>query len=142
MKQRAPRNRTLTIDDNEQLSLLRQTITLKSPSSANQIDGKVIHQDLCAALDFLPDDFIDLLVIDPPYNLSKKYGSSHFAKKSVQSYKSWLESWLPMLKRCLKEDASLYVCCDWQSSKPIQSVLEQHSIIRNRITWERSKTSC
>ena len=139
MKQRAPRNRTLTIDDNEQLSLLQQTITLKSPSSANQIDGKVIHQDLCAALDFLPDDFIDLLVIDPPYNLSKKYGSSHFAKKSVQSYKSWLESWLPMLKRCLKEDASLYVCCDWQSSKPIQTVLEQHFIIRNRITWEREK---
>ncbi|PPV35050.1 DNA methyltransferase, partial [Ectopseudomonas oleovorans] len=55
------------------------------------------------------------------------------------AYEDWLDSWMAKLKRCLKKSASLYVCCDWQSSKSVQTVLEKHFIVRNRITWEREK---
>jgi len=139
MKKRAPRNRTLTIENNEKKMLLRKAIILQSACRPEEIEGKVINQDIFSCIDFLPDDFIDLLVIDPPYNLNKKFGESKFSKKSEGSYQEWLESWVPKLKRCLKKDASLYVCCDWQSSKPVQAVLEKYFTIRNRITWEREK---
>lgn len=139
MKKRAPRNRTLTIEDNEKDMLLSETITLQSACEPAEIEGKVINQDIFSCIDFLPENFIDLLVIDPPYNLNKKFGESKFSKKSEDSYQEWLDSWIPKLKRCLKKDASLYVCCDWQSSKPVQTVLEKYFIIRNRITWEREK---
>lgn len=139
MKARAPRNRTLTVDPDERDGLLAQTITLIRSSKPEDLANSVIHQDLFACLDYLPDQFIDLMIIDPPYNLNKKFGESKFTKSSAELYEEWLESWLSKLKRCLKLSASIYVCCDWQSSKAVQSVLERHFIVRNRITWEREK---
>jgi site-specific DNA-methyltransferase (adenine-specific) len=139
MKERAPRNRTLTISDNEIDMLMRQTISLETPCVPDEIEDRVIHQDLFSCIDFLPNKFIDLAIIDPPYNLSKKFGNNKFSKTSAESYEEWLESWISSFKRCLKNTASLYVCCDWQSSKSVQTVLEKHFIVRNRITWEREK---
>jgi site-specific DNA-methyltransferase (adenine-specific) len=139
MKEKAPRNRTLVVHMDEKDALLCQTTTLNELCTPADIDGKLIHQDIFSCVDFLPENFIDLLVIDPPYNLSKKYASREFKKTSAESYEEWLESWVSKLTRCLKRTASLYVCCDWQSSKSIQAVLERHFIVRNRITWEREK---
>ena len=139
IKERAPRNRTLTIHANEATSLMQQTINLHEHASIDDIQNQIIHQDLFACMDFLPDAFVDLLIIDPPYNLSKQYGEKKFTKTSSANYEAWLESWVKKIVRCLKPNASLYVCCDWQSSKAVQTVLEQHFIVRNRITWEREK---
>lgn len=139
MKPRAPANRTLTIAPGEGTGLLAQTISLRRPATAQAIANRLIHQDLFACVDFLPGDFVDLMIIDPPYNLTRKFGQRTFSRSSTESYETWLESWLPRLKQCLKATASVYVCCDWQSSKSVQSVLERHFIIRNRITWEREK---
>jgi site-specific DNA-methyltransferase (adenine-specific) len=138
-KSPAPRNKTLTLTPEEQQKLLTATIRLQNPVITQDIIGKIIHQDLLECLPFLPDAFIDLLIIDPPYNLTKQFGGRKFAKTTEVRYQQWLETWLPPLKRCLTPQASIYVCCDWQSSKAVQTVLEQHFIIRNRITWEREK---
>ncbi len=139
MKKRAPRNQTLIVHEHEKHDLLSQTITLKSPCSVKDIEDKLIFQDLFSCADLLPEAFVDLLIIDPPYNLNKRYGNRTFSKTSFESYEDWLDSWIIKLKRCLKQTASLYVCCDWQSSKSVQTVLEKHFIVRNRITWEREK---
>ena len=139
MKERAPRNRTLIIESGEVDTLMSKTIALSEAASAKFIENKLIHQDLFSCSDYLPDQFIDLLIIDPPYNLSKTFGNNKFSKTSSDSYEYWLDSWMRQIKRCLKETASLYVCCDWQSSKSIQTILEKYFIVRNRITWEREK---
>lgn len=139
MKERAPRNRTLIVHEDEKMALMGQTVSLKAACTPEEIDGKLIHQDLFACIDLLPDQFIDLLIIDPPYNLTKKFGNSTFSKTSSEEYEDWLGTWMAKLKRCLKKSASLYVCCDWQSSKSVQTILEKHFIVRNRITWEREK---
>lgn len=139
MKPRAPRNRTLMIQTDEAATLLAQTMTLQGPCTTSDLANQIIRQDLFACLDFLPTHFIDLLIIDPPYNLDKTFGGNKFAKSSAVAYEGWLDSWLGKLTRCLKPTASLYVCCDWQSSKAVQTVLEEHFTIRNRITWEREK---
>jgi site-specific DNA-methyltransferase (adenine-specific) len=138
-KVRAPRNRTLTIDDAEINSLMQRTISLRTQISPEDIQNQLIHQDLFACLDYLPDAFIDLLIVDPPYNLNKQYGENKFSKTSAVAYEDWLARWVKGIIRCLKPNASLYVCCDWQSSKSVQTVLEKHFIVRNRITWEREK---
>ena len=54
-------------------------------------------------------------------------------------YEIWFEEWIVALKRLLKPNASIYVCTDWESSKTVQTVLEKHFKVRNRITWEREK---
>lgn len=139
MKTRAPRNRTLQIAEDEEAALLGQTIQLTSAAGVASITDRVIHQDLFDCLDKLPAGFIDLLILDPPYNLSKTYGKKRFSRRDGDDYKRWFASWLEALLRCLKPRASIYVCCDWQSSPIVHGILERHFIIRNRITWEREK---
>lgn len=139
MKERSPRNRTLTIEPSESEQLLAKTIELNSSCKVSDIDGRVVHQDLFDCLPFLPKKFIDLLIIDPPYNLDKKYSETKFSKTKSNLYEDWIDSWLSNLKPSLKDDSSIYVCCDWQSSVSIYQVLCKHFKIRNRITWEREK---
>lgn len=139
MKQRAPRNRTLTIEEQERTKLLSSTISLSQQAKVSDLANRLIKQDIFDAIQFLPSAFIDLLVVDPPYNVKKTFNQTKFSKKSAEDYEAWIEKWLSQITRCLKGNASIYVCCDWQSSASIQKVLEQHFIIRNRITWEREK---
>lgn len=139
MKERATRNQTLILSEDEKVELMNQIISLEAPCNPSEIEDKLIHQDLFTCINFLPTQFIDLAIIDPPYNLSKQYGNNKFSKTTSELYEDWLESWVSKFMRCLKKTASLYVCCDWQSSKSIQSILEKYFIIRNRITWERDK---
>lgn len=138
-KQRAPRNRTLVLTP-EDLSFYQQSlIQLNSPVSAEVLTNQIIHQNLFAVLDHLPSAFVDLLVIDPPYNLTKSFNSSQFRECSTAEYQAWLEQWLPQLVRILKPTASVYICGDWRSAAAIQLVAENYLILRNRITWEREK---
>jgi len=99
----------------------------------------VVLGDAMEALDNLPGGTVDLLIADPPYNLSKKYAGSEFKKMDADSYRDFTETWVTKVKRLLKSTASIYVCCDWQSSLIIGAVLGKHFNIRNRITWQREK---
>lgn len=138
-KERAPRNRTLTLSAEEQAVLREQLLHMDGSVSLAEVSNRTIQQDLFTVLGWLPNASIDLLIADPPYNLTKSFNGRSFTATSLSEYESWLESWLVPLKRLLKPNASLYVCGDWRSSAAIQRVLESHFVMRNRITWEREK---
>lgn len=138
-KKRAPLNRTLFISENDIVRLSSNLLKLKKIISPTQLSEKIINQNLLDAVKFLPHNFVDLLFIDPPYNLSKNFGDLNFKKMTNDDYEIWIDSWLSPLKKILKNNASIYFCSDWQSSVPVGKVLGKHFIIRNRITWEREK---
>ena len=56
-----------------------------------------------------------------------------------EKYREYTERWLKAAIPLLKDDASIYVCCDWQSSMVIGQVMSELLIVRNRITWQREK---
>ena len=91
------------------------------------------------ACGFLPRAFVDLLFLDPPYNLNKEFNGRKFKKGSQARYAAMLESWLEPLVPLLKPTASVYICSDWNACGAIQTVAEKYFTIRNRITWEREK---
>ncbi len=138
-KIRAPYNRTLVVDENDINKFKGRSLTINSPVEPNKITNKIIKGDLFTAIDFLPDQFIDLLFIDPPYNLDKKFNKSSFKSMDSGEYESWLDSWLSKLLRTLKPNASIYICGDWKSSQSIYNVAVKYFQIQNRITWEREK---
>jgi len=139
MKNPAPRNRTIRLSQEEGNRYKARLVRLSGPTTRSEIENKTINQDFFDAAEWLPSSFVDLLFVDPPYNLSKKFGSMTFARRSFDDYLEWIESWFSRLTRLLKPTASVYVCSDWRSSSAVQTVLEKHLIIRNRITWEREK---
>lgn len=114
-------------------------MVVDQPQSVDAVVNQTIHQNLQVALPFLPDGFVDLLIVDPPYNRQKNFNGATFKAKSLPAYQAWLMSWMSRLPRLLKPTASIYMCCDWQSSNAIYQVFAEHFIVRNRITWEREK---
>jgi site-specific DNA-methyltransferase (adenine-specific) len=82
---------------------------------------------------------VDLLIVDPPYNLTKDFNGSQFKQRDRTAYADWLDRWISQLKPVLKPQASAYFCADWATSTALYPVLEQHFTVRNRITWERKR---
>ncbi|TSC80004.1 MAG: DNA modification methylase [Parcubacteria group bacterium Gr01-1014_29] len=138
-KQRAPRNRTITLSDADMLRLKKNLIQLDKPVSLNEIENKTIHQDIFEALEYLPDKFVDLVFVDPPYNLNKTFNLTSFKSMESEKYEEWLDSWVQKIIRLLKPNASVYICGDWKSSGAIFNVAKKYFQIQNRITFEREK---
>jgi site-specific DNA-methyltransferase (adenine-specific) len=138
-KKRASQNRTLTLTDEEVLNYNSKYLKPDSKIDKNEIVNRIINQNIFNVLDILPDKFVDLLFIDPPYNLNKKFSTLNFKEMKEHEYEKWIDSWLSKLIRTLKPNASIYFCCDWKTSISAYNVLKKYFIIRNRITWEREK---
>lgn len=138
-KERAPRNRTITLTEKEKAFFRARLLQLTGPAEINEILNRTICQNLFDVLDWLPANSVDLFFADPPYNLTKTFNGQSFSKVSLAEYEAWLDSWLGKLVRILKPTASVYVCGDWRSSTSIHRVIQKYFIVQNRITWEREK---
>lgn len=100
---------------------------------------RVFHADMADIVCRLPANSADLILLDPPYNLDKAFGSVTFRRRTREEYTKWILTWLPSLLRTLKPTGSLYFCGDWRSGSAIEAACEKHLVCRNRITWEREK---
>lgn len=138
-KKRAPFNRTISISENEISGYKKHLITLCNNATVKDLQNRIIIQDLFDTIDFLPEKFVDLLFIDPPYNLTKNFSSVKFKEMKNDEYENYIDSWLGKLTKILKPSASIYFCCDWKTSIPAYNVLKKYFNVRNRITWEREK---
>lgn len=139
LKHRSPRNRTITVTEDDRIRLLPRLITdLPKHPLKSMIQG-TIHGDYNQWAKVLPLGQVDLLFLDPPYNLDKTFNGNRFSRQSVEDYTIWLDGVLTTLKPLLKPTASIYICGDWFSSISIFVAASKHFIVRNRITWEREK---
>ena len=138
-KERAGRNRTLSISQEEREGLLPFLSTISKPCTTEEIIDKTINQDLFQVIDFLPKQSADLIVIDPPYNLAKDFAGLKFKTMDETQYKDYLRKWLPKVIALGKPTCSIYVCCDGKSSSAVYEVLSENAEVLNRITWQREK---
>ena len=60
-------------------------------------------------------------------------------KKNKKEYEEYTKKWISLIYPILKQNGSIYVCCDWESSLIIGNVLSDFFDIKNRITWQREK---
>lgn len=139
-KRKSPRNRTIDTSIEEGKHFLERCINIDNKiSTINEVLDKTICGDTFKTLPLLPAKSMDLIIVDPPYNLTKNYHGNVFTKKKSDTYRNYTEDWIEKIKPLLKDNGSMYVCCDWQSSMIIGQVLSEHFLIQNRITWQREK---
>ena len=136
---KAPRNKTLTLTATDKKQLKNRLLHINKKVVLSTITNKTIQQDMLKALDYLPDSFVDLIFVDPPYNLSKKFNKTTFREMESEAYELWLDEWLSKIPRILKPNASIYICGDWKSSAAIFNVARKYFHVQNRITFEREK---
>lgn len=140
-KIRAGRNQTLTLNDDERSELSKGLFIPKKRKifTVDEILNKTIFADLLDVLDFLPQESADLIIIDPPYNLSRDFHGYKFKATSNKDYLDYLNTWFPKVVSLLKPNGSLYLCGDWKNTSALQQVMEKHLTVLNRITWQREK---
>ena len=138
-KRRALNNRTLTLSEQDLPALRRQLLTLDALAGGTPCLDRVIHADMLEALRFVPDQMADLIILDPPYNLTRDFGGKRFGARTEDQYETYLRSWLHEVCLKLKPTGSLYLCGDWRSTASLQRVLSDELTVINRITWQREK---
>ncbi len=136
-KERAPRNRTIELSEQE-VEIYRRRI-IYAENNLKDYRNKIICGDTFKLLNKFPEKQFDLMFADPPYNLTKNFGENSFRQTSLDGYETWLDSWFKETIRLLKPTASIYICGDWRSSSAIQRIGLKYFTLRNRITWEREK---
>ena len=141
MKQRASNNRTLMLGDTERPALraqLKSLDDLRQDQLFSWLDA-VICADMMEAMRWIPDEMADLIILDPPYNLTRDFGETSFKARKEQDYEGFLRSWMHVVCQKLKPTGSLYLCGDWRCTAAMQRVLSDELTILNRITWQREK---
>jgi len=136
---KSPKNRTITLTSEEREHFRTSLQTLVQGTNVDTVLNNIYRQDCQTALPYLPSAFVDVLVLDPPYNLTKSFNGTTFRARNDGDYTAWMESWFAPMMRLLKPTASVYICGDWKSSASIVAVAEKYLHIQNRITWEREK---
>ena len=137
-KQRAGRNKTITITDEERREL-KQRIRTAQTFDAERWTDAIVCADLLDVIDRVPDGIADLIIIDPPYNLAKDFNGLSFSAISSEKYAIYLRTWFHKVCDKLKPAGSLYMCGDWKCTAALQSVIEERLTVLNRITWQREK---
>ena len=133
------RNKTIDLTVEQGREYLERCVTVDGPRTLEQVLDRTIVGDALAVLPLLPPKRVDLLIVDPPYNLDKDFHGGLFRELSPQRYADYTEDWVRAALPLLKDGASVYVCCDWRCSGEVCQVLRRYFKVRNRITWQREK---
>jgi len=136
---KSKRNKTIDISIEDGKEYLDLCLKIEHKARIEDIKDRIIIGDTFKVMGLLPKDFVDLLIVDPPYNLRKDYHGNVFKKTNRDEYRKFTVSWIEKVLPLLKKNASVYVCCDWESSMVIGEVLAEYFNVINRITWQREK---
>jgi DNA modification methylase len=121
-----------------------------APRSA-LVDTKVVYcGDNLDQLKKLPDNCVDLIYIDPPFNSNRNYEvfwgetkeKRSFADRhaSTQAYIDFMRPRCVQLARVLKKTGSFYYHCDWHASHYVKVMLDQifgENNFVNEVIWKR-----
>lgn len=136
---KSDRNKTIDISVENGKQYLERCVSVHTPVVLSDVLDKTIFGDTMQVLPCLPANSVDLLVVDPPYNLTKDFHGNAFNKMGHTEYEVYIDAWMQLCVPLLKDTATIYVCCDWASSSAIEVVLRRYFNVHNRITWQREK---
>ncbi len=128
---------------------------MKTPAGGRPsalVDTRVIYcGDNLDQLKKFPDECIDLIYIDPPFNSNRNYevfwGETKEKRAfedrhaSTQAYIDFMRPRCVELHRVLKKSGSFYYHCDWHASHYVKIMLDQifsQNQFQTEIVWRRT----
>ena len=94
-------------------------------------------------LKMLPENYVDLVIIDPPYNVSQKNDIKHNNLNITKNFGDWDFGFDPVpvlkeLKRVLKPNGQIYVFCATKQIPLYMSIFEKDWYFRNLLVWNKT----
>lgn len=97
---------------------------------------KIINGDSVKVLrEFVDDNSVDLIFIDPPYNIGKNFNGHKDKWDKDEDYLEWCYEWLQLCINKLKKNGSLYVMTSTQFMPYYDIFLRDKINILSRIVW-------
>jgi site-specific DNA-methyltransferase (adenine-specific) len=96
---------------------------------------KIIFGDAMEALKTLPDNSVDLIFADPPYNIGKNFNGKIEKWDTEESYLIWCYEWLDLCVKKLKPNGSFYVMTATQYMPYFDIYLRKKLTILSRLVW-------
>lgn len=97
---------------------------------------KIILGDALKGLkDLIPDQSIDLIFADPPYNIGKDFNGRKDKWESDEAYLEWCYQWLDLCIQKLKPNGSFYVMASTQAMPFFDIYLRKKLEVLSRIVW-------
>lgn len=95
----------------------------------------IYHGDCIKILQEIPDESVNLIFADPPYNIGKNFSGFKDNWKSETEYIEWCYTWIDLCIKKLKKTGSLYLMCSTQSMPYIDIWIRKRLTILSRIIW-------
>ena len=101
---KAGRNKTIDTPLSEgQVYLERCIAVTQEQTDLSGVLDKTVIGDMLDVCSLLPAKSVDLIIADPPYNLTKSFNGTTFAKKKDSDYEEYTRQWLNAIKPLLRQ---------------------------------------
>ena len=103
---KASRNRTIELSAQEITHYAAMAVGNQKKYTLEETINKIIHGDSFKIMPKLAPNCVDLMIVDPPYNLTKTFGQNIFRQRNFEEYKKWAKQNEEFLKseRKFRED--------------------------------------
>ena len=96
--------------------------------------SKIIHGDALLALKNLPDNSVDLIFADPPYNIGKDFDGL-IENWEEEDFLKWCYQWIEECYRVLKSNGTMYLMNSTENMPYLDIWCRNLFFIRSRIVW-------
>lgn len=80
-----------------------------SPAAATLPRDTIVEGDCIARMNAWPEDCLDLVFADPPYNIGFAYDGHYVDQRPDAEYLQWTRDWIDAATRLLKPTGSMYI---------------------------------
>ena len=99
-------------------------------------EHKVIQGDSLVALsDEVPDNSVDLIFADPPYNIGKNFNGHRDKWATDENYLCWCYKWIDLCINKLKPHGSMYIMTSTQFMPYFDIFIRKKMTVLSRIVW-------
>ena len=99
-------------------------------------EGQVIyHGDALKVLESIPNESVDLIFVDPPYNIGKNFAGRKDKWETDEEYLIWCYQWIDLCIKKLKNNGSFYVMTSTQFMPFFDIYIRKKMTILSRIVW-------
>lgn len=130
------------------IKLLYSTQSLKLLCAPKSLDlNKIYNIDCIEGMKEIPDNYIDLIVTDPPYLISYKTNRRKESKINTRlnfntviqndDNPELIEKYIKECHRIMKNDTAMYIFCSWKTADIFKQELEKYFEIKNQIIWDK-----
>ncbi|MEK6859167.1 MAG: adenine-specific DNA-methyltransferase [Nanoarchaeota archaeon] len=110
---------------------------MKEEGNLTDFENRISLVDVLNGLNKLPDNSIDLVFADPPYNIGKKFGEGkeNGDKMAKEEYIEWCKKWIDECMRVLKPTGTFYFMGATQFINYLDSYVSNKYSVISRIVW-------